>query len=1198
MATLPLKIEIRAIDRMSATLSRVSGRLRAFGGRLRGLGRSLSLNLSLPVAFAGAAIIKTAADFQLGMNRVRATLRLNKESLAFKRLNEQAKELGRTTQFTASQVAEAQLQLARGGLSPKEILKAVPEALNLASAGVIQLGDSANIVVKAMRGFGKNENQIKEITDKLVFTANNAATTIEELRDAFKESAPVMKENNITMSETLAILGVLANRGKEGARAGTAMKLFALRIQQAGKAGSDANKTFARLSERAPVLLAKSRVLDSTGRVRSLIDVLKGLEKAKASIPDLVSIFGQRAGPVIAGILNKGAIKSIEKLKTRLDGPGAIGEAARVAKANMEGAAGAILEFKSAMEGLFIAIAASGVLKEFTRITQKLTKFIQDLAETNPAILRTISFIVAAVGLLGPVIIAIGLLVGAVGTIMGAIAGIGALLLKVILNPIGFIITRIAILVGAIAASVKSWEDFTIKLGRFWSRASKIIRDSLASTFPSLLRFFNIIDPLIKNFISDMRLWEVTWKDIAAIPELATRAIKKTWTRFSSTMVFIWDIASGKIIDIFGRIADEAGIQIGKIDQALGGMIDFASEIISEWKKIEIPWEQIWRGIKQSVIPVIDFLGDVVVGLSKVVIKAWMIVQPTLSRIWEVIGRTVGNVIEKIGTLWEDNREQIMSGFEEGKKAIGKAADFLSGKFSEAFEEIGEEGKIIWKELKGLGLDFVDALLEGFRVFNRFIKNNFDDIRLVFKAFVRVAGPLLAGMLVGFVVSITVALKALVLFVKGVRFSIQVFREIFNSALGPAIRIFVSFWIEAFAFVISAIAEFIRFFQGVPNKIDDSLDKIGNFFVEIFDKISGAFGEFLKEFPLLGIIFDALLDKFEKIVAPIFLIEQAAIKLFRSLIPGFDDIVKKIEDVSSEWEGFSDVVRSALTAVKLILFGVGGQIKKKIGEIFDSIRDTDLGKISGFLMDFASSIRSIFTGPSGELFEEIRGLESEAIGLREEWQRTEGAWEKIWFGMSNFTGVAIVGKIIPLLGELKDNFTTIPEEFGSFSGKMINRLLKTFRKFKKFFGLAFDPIEKKIKSLMITFLKLLGVISPAFANQLRESINFGPDRLFQSGENSRTGISGATRGAARGGVGGFLGGIGKLGGNQNRANVLNAIKAQSGFSPSQVQVGADKQAELFIKILSESKGVRVDVGNKGIFKEIKTNTGINLFGGQ
>ena len=102
-------------------LRRAQSSLKRVGKQWQNIGRQMSIAITAPIALMGVGILKAASDFEAGMNRIRAVLKPTAKD--FKRLRDLAAELGRTTQFSATEAAKGMEVLAKNGLNPTKILE-------------------------------------------------------------------------------------------------------------------------------------------------------------------------------------------------------------------------------------------------------------------------------------------------------------------------------------------------------------------------------------------------------------------------------------------------------------------------------------------------------------------------------------------------------------------------------------------------------------------------------------------------------------------------------------------------------------------------------------------------------------------------------------------------------------------------------------------------------------------------------------------------------------------------------------------------------------------------------------------------------------------------------------------------------------------------------------------------------------------
>ena len=123
-------------------MKKAQRRVKKFGSSMKRVGSSMSTNLTMPIIGLGAVAIKTFANFEQAMLKVKAVSGATGEQ--FKMLESDAKRLGSSTMFTASQVAELQLELSKLGFTPEEINKSTEAILSLAQATGHDLADTSD----------------------------------------------------------------------------------------------------------------------------------------------------------------------------------------------------------------------------------------------------------------------------------------------------------------------------------------------------------------------------------------------------------------------------------------------------------------------------------------------------------------------------------------------------------------------------------------------------------------------------------------------------------------------------------------------------------------------------------------------------------------------------------------------------------------------------------------------------------------------------------------------------------------------------------------------------------------------------------------------------------------------------------------------------------------------------------------------
>lgn len=432
LASLNVKIgaDISAFQRGMRDINRD---IRKMSRDIEDVGRGMTRAFTVPIGLVAGASIKMAGDFEKSMNRVKALSGATGEE--FEHLRSVAKKLGAETQFSATQAAEGLSFLAMAGFSAAEAAEALPGVLDLAAAGAIDLGRAADIASNILSGFALEIKELPRLNDVLTKTFTSTNTSLEQLGEAFQYVGPVASSAGLSIEETAAAIGLLGNAGIQGSSAGTALRgVISRLLSPAGEAAA----TLDRLGVNA---------VTSTGKLRSLRDIVDQLRKSGATTADFLTIFGDRAGPGMAALVSQGA-DALEELTNK--NINSAGTAAEIAATQMEGFHGQMEQLRSAAEGLAISIGEAGLLSKVTGLAKSVTSLVQRLNETSPEVLNIATNIGLVTAAIGPALLGLAAMIRTIGTLRKALLLLNTTL--TVLNTVsaGWLGTLGAI--GAIAA--------------------------------------------------------------------------------------------------------------------------------------------------------------------------------------------------------------------------------------------------------------------------------------------------------------------------------------------------------------------------------------------------------------------------------------------------------------------------------------------------------------------------------------------------------------------------------------------------------------------------------------------------------------------------------------------------------------------------------------------------------------------------
>nr|WP_284526500.1 phage tail tape measure protein [Shigella flexneri] len=353
--------------------------------------------------------MQPAIGFGKEMSRVQALTRIDQNSPQFKALREQALKLGSETQFTAGDAASGQAFLAMAGFTPQAIQAALPGVLSMATAGGMDLGETADIGSNILTQFGLSADQMDRVGDTLTAAFTRTNTDLRALGETMKYAGPVAGKLGISLEQAAAMAAcwrIWVSGGVMLVRQCVPAWLVWHHRQRRSRGAERAWRV----------------CLGCRGKMRPMEDVLADLYKAtrKYGEVDRVSFFkdiaGEEAFTSFMALVDAAGDGSLPKLRKELEG--ARGEAERTAKVMANNLDGDLKSLSSAWEGLRIRIAdlIDGPLRSVTQWLTRVVSKVTALAQAHPALTRQLLIaggaLLAMTATVGSLSLAIGVLAG------------------------------------------------------------------------------------------------------------------------------------------------------------------------------------------------------------------------------------------------------------------------------------------------------------------------------------------------------------------------------------------------------------------------------------------------------------------------------------------------------------------------------------------------------------------------------------------------------------------------------------------------------------------------------------------------------------------------------------------------------------------------------------------------------------------
>ena len=367
------------VDRAEKEFNELDGRLRTINERARdgrrdvgrygiafdnvkGANRIIQ-NLSLRFAALGAAIlgairtvgvlVSTFKEFQDANATLRGILRATRAETA--QLVNQQRQLGESTEFSATQVAKAQIELARLGATQQEIIDLTPGILGAATTLGVELAQASELVAGQLNAFNLEASESGRVADALARSTQISALNFQRLETALGIVSPAANAVNVSLERQLAILGAAVDANIDASSAATALRNIFIDLSDKGLTWED----------------AVTQINGSTNRLTAAND-----------------LFGKR-GAVVASVIANNTEK-IDQNTVALEN--AAGTAKAFADNQLDTLTGDIKILTSAWEGFLLSIeSGDGFIARLVRGSlQGLTKLISgitpELLEANSAL--------------------------------------------------------------------------------------------------------------------------------------------------------------------------------------------------------------------------------------------------------------------------------------------------------------------------------------------------------------------------------------------------------------------------------------------------------------------------------------------------------------------------------------------------------------------------------------------------------------------------------------------------------------------------------------------------------------------------------------------------------------------------------------------------------------------------------------------
>lgn len=656
----------------------------------KGLGASAkALGTAIAGAFAvgkvvdfGKTVINSTAEFSDSMKKVQALSGATGKDL--EDLTALAKEMGKTTSFSAKDSADAMGYMALANWDALQITKGLPAVLSLASAGQLELAEASDIVTDTMSMFKMEAEESARASDVFAVAQAKSNTSVQQLGEAMKYAGATASAFGLDIEQTSAMLGVMANNGIKGSMAGTSLKSVLSRLSAPTK---EVYNGFEALG------ISAEEVALGCQDLGSFLPIVKE-RMSELSEAQQVQVAKQIAGSeAMSGFLAivNGATDSLPELTAKLYDAG--GKAEEMANTMESGLGGAIRGLQSAWEGFILDLGAE-IEAPAVELIHQLTDAVNNIipafkgfwaeyGDVITALATSVGTFMSVIKVCQLATTTFGLMKKGIDTLktitsVGQAFSMATTAISGIMgcNPIVLAVAgAVALLAGIAVLVVKNWEPIKEFFIGLW--------ENVCSTFESAKETIMTIGQNISDW------WTETWQSICDFGQS------------------IWDTICNVV---------QVGIML--LAEIFGGLA----------KVLFLPWSLVWENIKEYVLPVLNQIKDWVKNkfneikenMSEAMTKA----KEKVIEIWNNIKKSATEFLQplvnffsekwneiraKTSEIWENIKNTISTKFNEAKQKVTDTVNGIKTSITDGFQKAKDKAVEIFENIKKGISDKIDG---------------------------------------------------------------------------------------------------------------------------------------------------------------------------------------------------------------------------------------------------------------------------------------------------------------------------------------------------------------------------------------------------------------------------------------------------------------------------------------------------------
>lgn len=668
----------------------VTDKLTGLGSAFTSAGKTLTKNVTVPLAGLGTVATKAAVDFESAFTGVRKTVDATEEEFAA--LSDGIKKMSSTMPQSASEIAGVMEVAGQLGVRGTDsLLQFTKTMVMLGDATNLSSEEAATSIARVMNIMGTSSEDVSRFGATIVDLGNNFATTESEIVAMTNRLAAGGKLAGLTEAELMALATAMSSVGIEAEAGGTAMTQTFNEIEKAVATGGEKLAEFARVSGMTSKEFATAWETSPITAIQSFITGLGKLDESGESavlVLDNLGLTGIRQSNMLKslGLASDLLADSIDTANKAWEENTALVNEAETRYGTTESKLAMLRNSAQNLAASFGELLTP-MLDSLNQLLQKAIGWLSSLTDEQKQVIVDILKITAVVG---PVLLILGKIVGFVTRIIALLpklqalfAGLNAIMAA---NPIGLIITAIAALVAAFIYLWKNCEGFRQFWIDLWEGIKAVFNavvDWFDQAIQDVISFFKNLPTKIGQFLDEVVNWFSTlperiayWLGFAVgkvvqwvtdtwdyLKEAIPQVISDIGTWFSELPGKVWEW----LVETFNRIVQWS---VDTYNKAKETIKNFIGSIVEGLKGLPGKFRE-WFN------KVIDFLRTLpkrMLQIGKDILNGlWN----GLKSVWEDIRGWIDGVVQKIKGLFGAAKEGYKDATSGVKGSYASGLDYV-----------------------------------------------------------------------------------------------------------------------------------------------------------------------------------------------------------------------------------------------------------------------------------------------------------------------------------------------------------------------------------------------------------------------------------------------------------------------------------------------------------------------------------------